>query len=244
MEVNNKMELASENIQIVTNRCQNLKVMTPVWFLCKINPYTGVITYSQKCRGIFVKYGYARVSTIAQASSGNSLEAQQRELKKAGAEKIYVDHFTGKSMNRPEFDKLRKELSHGDMLIVTKMDRFARSVSQASDLISDLIDAGVQINVLNLGVLSNDSVSTLMRNIMLCFAQFERDMIVERTQEGKAMARMHDNYHEGRPRKFTKVQMDHAMKLLEAHSYRQVAEMTGISKSSLVRERRRRFMNN
>lgn len=88
-------------------------------------------------------------------------------------------------MDRPEFVKLRELLKEEDTLVVTKLDRFARSVGQASDLITELIDKEVKVNVLNLGILSNDSVSTLMRNVLLSFAQFERDMIVERTQEGK-----------------------------------------------------------
>jgi len=185
-----------------------------------------------------MKYGYARVSTVAQATNGNSLESQESQLKAAGAEKIYVDHFTGTEISRPEFDRLRENLKPGDTLIVTKLDRFARSVGQASDLITQLIDSGVTINVLNLGVLSNDSVSTLMRNIMLSFAQFERDMIVQRTQEGKAIAKTHSNYREGRPRKYSRMQMEHAMNLLKTYSYRQVEEMTGISKSSLARAKR------
>ena len=105
-------------------------------------------------------------------------------LKDAGAEKIFTDSFTGTKMDRPEFVKLR-ELLKEDTLVVTKLYRFARSVEQASDLITELIDKGVKVNVLNLGILSNDSVSTLMRNVLLSFAQFERDMIIERTQEGK-----------------------------------------------------------
>lgn len=76
-------------------------------------------------------------------------------------------------MIRPEFAKLMNELAAGDTLVVTKLDRFARSVSQASDLITSLIDKDVRVNVLNLGVLDNSSVSTLMRNILLSFAQFE-----------------------------------------------------------------------
>ncbi|MGN1383568.1 MAG: recombinase family protein [Eubacterium sp.] len=186
-----------------------------------------------------MKYGYARVSTIAQATNGNSLESQERQLKEAGADEIFVDHFTGTEISRPEFDKLRAKLKSGDTLIVTKLDRFARSVGQASDLITHLIDSGVTINVLNLGVLSNDSVSILMRNILLSFAQFERDMIVQRTQEGKAIARSHPGYRDGRPRKFSQIQIDHAMKLLHSYSFKQVSEMTGISMSTLAREKRR-----
>lgn len=188
-----------------------------------------------------MKFGYIRVSTRKQARDGNSLEAQREALTAAGAEKIYTDAFTGTRMERPEFDRLRAQLRKGDVLIVTKLDRLARSVSQASGLITDMIDEGVTIHVLNLGVLSNDSVNTLLRNVLLSFAQFERDMIVQRTQEGKAVARATDpDFREGRPPKFDTEQLDHAMELLENHSYTQVVKLTGISKSTLIRERKRR----
>ena len=188
-----------------------------------------------------MKFGYIRVSTRKQARDGNSLEAQREALTAAGAEKIYTDTFTGTKMERPEWDKLRAQLRRGDVLIVTRLDRLARSVSQASGLITDMIDEGVTIHVLNLGVLSNDSVNTLLRNVLLSFAQFERDMIVQRTQEGKAVARATDpDFREGRPPKFDAEQLDHAMELLENHSYAQTAKLTGISKSTLIRERKRR----
>ena len=188
-----------------------------------------------------MKFGYIRVSTRKQARDGNSLEAQREALAAAGAEKIYTDTFTGTRMERPEWDKLRAQLRRGDVLIVTRLDRLARSVSQASGLITEMIDEGVTINVLNLGVLSNDSVNTLLRNVLLSFAQFERDMIVQRTQEGKAVARATDpDFREGRPPKFDAEQLDHAMALLEDHSYAQVVKLTGISKSTLIRERKRR----
>ena len=183
-------------------------------------------------------FGYARVSTKTQARDGNSLDAQQAALTAAGAEKIYTDTFTGTKIERPEFDRLRAQLRRGDVLIVTKLDR---SVSQASGLITEMIDEGITINVLNLGILSNDSVNTLLRNVLLSFAQFERDMIVQRTQEGKAVARATDpNFREGRPPKFDTEQLDHAMTLLADHSYAQVVKLTGISKSTLIRERKRR----
>lgn len=186
-------------------------------------------------------FGYARVSTKTQARDGNSLDGQIQALKDAGAEKIYKDTFSGTKMDRPEFEKLRMKLRKGDTLIVTKLDRLARSVSQASGLITELIDQGVTINVLNLGILSNDSMNTLLRNILLAFAQFERDMIVQRTQEGKAVARATDpNFKEGRPRKWDDEQLEHAMILLRDHSYSQVVKLTGISKSTLIREKSRR----
>ena len=110
-----------------------------------------------------VVYGYARVSTYGQAAHGNSLEEQKRQLRLAGAEEIYADIFTGKTTERPELKKLVGYLNKGDTLIVTKLDRLGRSVAQASALITKLIDAGITVNVLNVGVLSNDSVSVLLR---------------------------------------------------------------------------------
>jgi DNA invertase Pin-like site-specific DNA recombinase len=183
-------------------------------------------------------YGYARVSTKGQAKDGNGIEAQRSILKEHGATEIYTDSFTGTKMDRPEFDKLLDKISRGDVLVVSKLDRFARSVSQASELITKLIDRGIKVDVANLGVLDNSSVSTLMRNILLCFAQFERDMIVERTQEGKAIAKLKPDFREGRPKVYNKKQIKHALELLEMMSYKQVEETTGISKSTLVRAKR------
>ena len=188
-----------------------------------------------------MKYGYARVSTQVQAREGNSLEKQEQDLRAAGAEKIYTDAFTGKRMDRPELQKLLAEIRPGDTLIVTKLDRFARSIGAASELITDLIDRGITVQVLNVGVLDNSSVSTLFRNMLLSFAQFERDMIIERTQEGRAIARQKEGYREGRKKKFTEKQLDHAMNLLNENSYTEVASITGISKSTLIREHHKRI---
>ena len=185
-------------------------------------------------------YGYARVSTKGQAKDGNSLESQIKQLKENGATEIYADSFTGTKMERPELDKLLAKLQKDDTLIITKLDRFARSVSQASDLITKLIDKGITINVLTLGILSNSSMSQLMQNILLAFAKFERDMIVERTQEGKAIAKQKENYREGRLPVYKKKQLEHALELLKGHSYKEITELTGISKSTLIRAKRKR----
>lgn len=143
-------------------------------------------------------------------------------------------------MKRPELDRLMNVHASGDTLIVTKLDQFARSVSQASDMITKLIDKGVTVNVLNIGILSNSSMSTLLRNVLLSFAQFERDMIVERTQEGKEIARQHKGYKEGRTKKYSKEKMEYAMAMLQTHSYTEVERISGISKSTLIRENRRK----
>lgn len=185
-------------------------------------------------------YGYARVSTKGQAKDGNSLEAQEKVLRESGANEIYVDAFTGTKTDRPEFDKLMDKIQKGDTLIVTKLDRFARSMSQGSELVSDLIEKGIKVYILNIGVMDNTPASKLIRNVFFAFAEFERDMIVERTAEGKAIAKQNPDFKEGRPKKFSKKHIEHALELLESNSYKQVEEMTGISKSTLIRAKKKR----
>lgn len=146
-------------------------------------------------------YGYARVSTKGQARDGNSLDAQTAILTEAGAEKIYYDSYTGTTTDRQEFDKLKDILAPGDKLLITKLDRFARTVAQGSSLIESLIEKDVTVHVLNIGIMDNTPTGRLIRNIMLSFAEFERDMIVERTQEGKAIAREKGVRVDGRPEK-------------------------------------------
>lgn len=147
-------------------------------------------------------YGYARVSTKGQFANGNSLEAQEKELRENGSVEIYCDAFTGTKTDRPKLNALRELLVSGDTLMVTKMDRLGRSLTQTTELITELLNKGVKIHILNLGILSNDSVNTLLRNVLLAFAQFERDMIIERTQEGKTMLKENNpEWKDGRPRK-------------------------------------------
>lgn len=180
-------------------------------------------------------YGYARVSTKGQAKDGNSLESQEQQLKDNGAQVIYKDSFTGTKKERPELSKLLTKIKEGDTLIVTKLDRIARSMSQGSELVNSLISKGVKVNILNIGAMDNTPASNLIRNIFFAFAEFERDMIVERTQEGKAIAKNNPYFKEGRPKKYSKQQIEHALSLLEDNSYSQVEKMTGISKSTLIR---------
>lgn len=192
-----------------------------------------------KVKGDFsVIYGYARVSTKGQARDGNSLEAQEKALLEAGVAEIYTDVFTGTKTDRPEFDKLIAKIKEGDTLVVTKLDRFARSMSQGSELVSELIDKGIKVYILNIGIMDNTPASKLIRNVFFAFAEFERDMIVERTQEGKTIAKQNPDFKEGRPKKYSRKQIEHALELLENHSYKQVEDMTGISKSTLIRAKK------
>lgn len=186
-----------------------------------------------------MKYGYARVSTRGQASTGNSLEEQVNKLKEEGCEIIFEETFTGTKTERPQFQKLLSKLEKGDTLVITKLDRFARSLSQGSQIVEELIQKGITVDILNLGRVNNSPQNKLIRNMFFAFAEFERDMIVERTQEGKAIAKQRDDFKEGRPNKYNKKQMEHALSLLETHSYKQVEQMTGISKSTLIRAKKK-----
>ncbi|UDM75569.1 recombinase family protein [Vagococcus fluvialis] len=181
-----------------------------------------------------MKYGYARVSTRQQ-----DLEGQLRQLEEEHCDKIFFEKITGTKSDRPEFQKLLQSIQTGDTLVVTKLDRFARSTQDALNIIKFLFEKGVRINVLNLGIIENTSTGRLIFTIFSAFADFERDLIVERTQEGKEIAKQRPGFKEGRPKKYSKQQIDLAMQLLESNSYTQVEKMTGISKSTLTRYKRK-----
>lgn len=136
-----------------------------------------------------MKYGYARVSTTEQ-----KLENQIEHLKNSGAEIIYQEKFTGTTTKRPEFNKLLNELKANDTLIVTKLDRFARNTREALDIIQKLFDQGIKVQILNMGTIDNTPTGNLIFTIFSAFSQFERDMIVTRTQEGKAYAKKNDPF--------------------------------------------------
>ena len=179
-------------------------------------------------------YGYMRVSTAAQ-SKGNSLEEQERLLRKNGATELYQDAFTGTRTDRPNFTILLNKLQKGDTLVITKLDRFARNTAEGLNVIQHLLERGVKVNILNMGTIDTTPTGKLILTVMLAFAEFERDMIVQRTTEGKAIARTKDNFVEGRPPKYDDDTVEAALALLELYNYREVAAITGISKSTLYR---------
>ena len=179
-------------------------------------------------------YGSMRVSTAAQ-SKGNSLEEQERLLRKNGATELYQDAFTGTRTDRPNFTILLNKLQEGDTLVITKLDRFARNTAEGLNVIQHLLERGVKVNILNMGTIDTTPTGKLILTVMLAFAEFERDMIVQRTTEGKAIARTKDNFVEGRPPKYDDDTVEAALALLELYNYREVAAITGISKSTLYR---------
>ena len=179
-------------------------------------------------------YGYARVSAKTQLK-GNSLEEQRTELERNGCGVIIEEQFTGKTTARPKFENLVKhQLQQGDTLVVTKLDRFARNVTEGISTIRYLFVKGVKVHVLNVGLLENTAMGNFFITTLLAVAELERSMILERTAAGKEIARTRNGFKEGRPA-IPKAKIELAMNLLEKHSYKEVAEMTGISVATLAR---------
>ena len=187
-----------------------------------------------------MKYGYIRVSSKSQEQN-TSLKSQRDAVLTAGAEIVVEEVYSGGTVkDRPKFSELIQKLKAGDELIVTKLDRFARTVSEGTTLAKDLYDKGVTLNILNMGKIENSTIGTLLLNVMLAFSQYEKDMINERCREGRMIARQNPNYKEGRPKKFSREQVELGLTLLnDGKTYKQVEAMTGISKSTLIRAKRK-----
>lgn len=146
-------------------------------------------------------YGYARVSSKGQERYGNSLQDQQAQLIATGClpQNIYHDSYTGTKISRPNFSVLLSRLQPGDTLVVTKLDRFARTAADGATLIQSLLSKNITVNILNMGKADNTPMGKLLTTVLLAFAEFERDMIVERTSTGKAVAKANNpDWREGR----------------------------------------------
>lgn len=177
-------------------------------------------------------YGYARVSTLSQ-----STEAQINTLKEFGCNEIFTDTSTRRSLDREGLNTLLNKIQKGDMIVVTKLDRLAGNTKEALGLIERLFKQGVSVNILNLGVINNTTTGRLIYTVFSAFAEFEVELIKERMLEGKEQARKNPSFKEGRPDKYSATKIQHALSLLENHTYKEVEKMTGISKSTLIRKK-------
>ena len=165
------------------------------------------------------------------------LESQVQELLNAGVDKIYKEKYTGTTIYRPVFEKLLKKLKPRDVLVVTKLDRFARNTHEALEVMQSLFDRQVAVYILNVGLIDETPTGKLIFTVFSAFAQFERDMILTRTQEGKKYAREHNpNYKEGRKRTYSDAQIENAYKWKTCgNTFREVSKRSGISVSTLKR---------
>lgn len=181
-----------------------------------------------------MKYGYARVSTKGQLD-GNSIEEQTNAILAVYSDaEITVESYSG-AKERPLFNQVLDKAQAGDYVIVTKLNRFCHSTKEGLEYIDRLLNKGVKIHILNMGLIENTPMGRLIVTNLLAFAEFERSMIIERTQGGNAIAKQREDFREGRPKTYGKKQINHAVELLESHSYKEVVALTGISKSTLIR---------
>lgn len=189
-----------------------------------------------------VKLGYARVSTI-----GQDLETQIERLEAAGVQKdqLFIEKVTGTKMAaREQIQALLKHARSGDHIYVTKIDRLARSILDLNKIVSGLMEKGISITFIdhNMTFKANskdDPFQMLLFNTLGSFAQFERDMIVSRTGEGRKRAMKNGKKmgRKGQPEQNIK----QALKLLEAREEKgmtisDISKLTGVPRSTIYAE--------
>ncbi len=173
--------------------------------------------------------GYARISTDDQ-----NPELQLDALQKAGCEKIFTERITGSSTNRPELDKALEHLRKGDTLVVWKLDRLGRSLKHLIELVTQFEEQGTGFKSLTESMDTTTSGGKLVYHIFGAFAEFERNIIRERTQAGLKAARARGRMG-GRRHKLNDRQRTHAVKLHKDgdHTIKEICELMKISRSTL-----------
>ena len=162
--------------------------------------------------------GYARTSTIEQVAG---FEAQDRELKAAGAEKLFAEQVSSVE-DRPQLEAALDFVREGDVFVVTKLDRLARSVANMLEIVARLDRKGVALRILNLGLDTSTPTGKLMLTVMGGVAEFERTMMLERQLEGITKAKQEGRYKGRKPT--ARVKVDEARTLKQAgKSMREIA---------------------
>jgi DNA invertase Pin-like site-specific DNA recombinase len=182
--------------------------------------------------------GYARVSTRDQ-----DLTVQRQALAALGVapERVYVDHgLTGTNRDRPGLREALAAVRAGDTLVVTKLDRLARSLPDARDIIGELTARAVRLQIGASVHDPSDPVGRLLFNVLAMVAEFEADLISTRTREGLAVAKTKGRLR-GKPPKLTRAQEAHLVELIQAgeHTGAELAELFGVARSTVYRARER-----
>lgn len=175
-------------------------------------------------------FGYARVSTEQQ-----NLDRQLDALKKYGVDIIYNEKMTGTKRDRPELSKLLDRMTEGDTVVVESLSRLARSTKDLIELTEMFQSKGVHLASLKESIDTSTSTGKLLFTLMSAIAQFERDVIADRTREGLRSARARGRTG-GRP-KTNPDAVKKAIKLYKTQQYsiKEIEELTGIKKSTLYR---------
>lgn len=176
-------------------------------------------------------FGYARVSTDEQ-----SLDAQTDALNAAGAERIFADKISGASRKRPELDKLFDQLREGDVIVVTKYDRLARSLRDLLDIVEVIQERGAGFRSLSEDIDTTTPAGRLIFHVFASIAQFERERISERTKEGLDAARRRGRVG-GRPPALTNEQKVEVRRMRDEDGkrLRDVARLFNVSISTVRR---------
>lgn len=207
----------------VTRECKPVK--QPVYV---INVNVRPFSYSQIMTT--KTFGYARVSTVDQNPN-----SQEDALRLAGANDIYVDHFTGTKASRPELDKLLAQLRAGDTLFVTRLDRLGRSTKDLLDLVTKLDKSSVNLKVLEQPIDTGSAEGRLFFTMIAAFAEFEREIMRARTLDGLAAARARGRKG-GRKSALTASQTEIARTLVNSGKpITQVAVDLGVSRPTIYR---------
>lgn len=175
--------------------------------------------------------GYARVSTV-----GQSLESQIQQLKEYGCEKIYMEKESGKKTDRQELENARKALRKGDKLVVTKIDRLARSVRDLHNIAIELEAEGIGLVFLKEQIDFSTAAGKLMFTMLGAIGEFERDLIVSRTSEGRERAKKQGK-HLGRKGQ-DEMEVKKALQLYEDResngmSVSDISKLTGVPRSTI-----------
>ncbi|OAV62957.1 recombinase family protein [Enteractinococcus helveticum] len=179
--------------------------------------------------------GYARVSTGDQDA-----RLQHDALTAAGCYRIFTDTASGALQSRPELDKLMDQLRPGDTLVVWRLDRLGRSIRHLIDQLAELQAQGIEFRSLQENIDTSSPGGRLIFHIFASLAEFERDLIRERTNAGLAAARARGRTG-GRPSRLTKDQLTTARKLYDQQemTVAQIGEVLGVSRSTIYRALRR-----
>lgn len=177
-----------------------------------------------------MKIGYARTSTVEQVAG---LEAQERDLKGAGAEKIFSERVSSIA-KREQLEAVLDYCREGDVLLVTKLDRLARSIDDLVAITARLKAKGVTLHVLSMNLDTSTPTGKLMLNLLGSIAQFERELMLERQREGIAKAKAEGKY-KGRVPTAQRKAADVAKLRAEGLKAEEIAERLKISRASVFR---------
>ncbi len=176
--------------------------------------------------------GYARVSTFEQI-----LDLQRDALTAAQCDRIFTDTMSGSRSDRPGLEQALDYLRAGDVLVVWRLDRLGRSLKYLIEVITRLNERGIGFKSLTEQIDTTTSGGKLIFHVFGALAEFERDIIRERTQAGLAAARARGRMG-GRPKKLetpTKVAMARALYADESHSIADICKSLGVSRATLYR---------